>query len=178
MVLLLNLYLKTYCPLPDTVCACRKNLSILKLMYTVYKNMDKQCITPVTAIDFLAIFDMVNHSLLLKVLNQMYSIKGTALKWFDSYLSDCSVCVQINNSVSQELDLPFSVPQGSYVGPILFNIYISTLTSFLDSSNCDLLGCADNNAISACINPNVQNNEQHVIGSIQNSLEKTKHWIA
>ena len=67
----------------------------------------------VTAIDLSAAFDMVNHSLLLKVLNQTYSIKGTTLKCFDSYLSSHSVCVQINNSVYQELDLPFSVPQGS-----------------------------------------------------------------
>ena len=139
--------------------------------------MDKQCVTLVTAIDLSAAFDMVNHSLLLKVLNQTYSIKGTALRWFDSYLSDCSVCVQINNSVSQELDLPFSMPQGSCAGPILFNIYISTLTSFLGSSNCDLLGYADDNTILVCIDPNVQNNEQQVIGNIQNSLEKTKHWM-
>ena len=125
----------------------------------------------------LSCFDMVNHSLLLKVLNQTYSIKGTALRWFDSCLSDCSVCVQINNSVSQELDLPFSMQQGSCTGPILFNIYISTLTSFLGSSNCDLLGYADDNTILACIDPNVQNNEQQVIRNIQNSLEKTKYWM-
>ena len=183
MILQLNLYLKTYCPLPDTLCAYRKNLStehaILKLLDTIYKNMDKQCVTLVTAIDLSATFNTVNHTLLLKVLNQTYSIKGTALKWFDSYLSNHTVCVQINNSVSQELDLPFSMPQGPCVGPILFNIYISTLTSFLGSSNCDLLGYgyADDNTISACIDPNVQNNEQEVTGNIQNSLEKTKHWM-
>ena len=120
---------------------------------------------------------MVNHSLLLKVLNQTYSIKGTALKWVHSYLSNCSVCMQINNSVSQELDLPFCMPQGSCAGPILFNIYIITLTSFPGSSNCDLVGYADDNTISACIDPNAQNNEQQVIGNIQNSLEKTKHCM-
>ena len=54
--------------------------------------MDKQCVTLVTAIYLSATFDMVNHSLLLKVPNQTYNIKGTALKWFTSYLSDCSVC--------------------------------------------------------------------------------------
>ena len=69
------------------------------------------------------------------------------------------------------------MPQGSCAGPILFNIYIRTLTSFLGSSNCDLLGYADDNTISACIDPNVQYNEQQVIGNIQNSLEKNKHWI-
>ena len=84
MILQLNQYLETYCPLPDTVCAYTKNLStdhaILKLLDTIYKNMDKQCVTLVTAIDLSATFDMVNHSLLLKVLNQRYSIKGTALR--------------------------------------------------------------------------------------------------
>ena len=133
--------------------------AILKLLDTIYQNISKQCVTLAKAIDLSATFDMVNHSLLLKVLNQMYSIKRIALKWFDFSLSDCSVCVQINNSVSQELYFPFSVPQRSCAGPILFNIYISTLTSFLDSSNCDLLGYANDNTISVCIDPNVQNNE-------------------
>ena len=150
MILQLNLYLKTYCPLRDTGCAYRQNLStehaILKFLDTIYKNMDKQCVTPVIAIDHLDAFDMVNYSLLLKVINQLYNIKGTALKWFESFLSDHSICVQINNSVCHELDLPLSVPQ---VGPKLFNIYISTLNTFLDSSNCDLLGYADDNAILA-----------------------------
>ena len=39
------------------------------------------------------------------------------------------------------------------------------------------MGYADNNTISACIDPNVQNNEQQVVGKIQNSLEKTKHCM-
>ena len=139
--------------------------------------MDKQCVTLVIAIDLSPALDMVNHSLLLKVLNQTYNIKGTALRWFTSYLSDCSVCVQINNRVSQDIDLPFSMPKGSCASPILFNIYISTLTSYLSSSDCDILGYAGDNTISACIDPNVQSNEQQVVGKIQNSLEKTKHWM-
>ena len=59
----------------------------------------------------------------------------------------------------------------------MFNIYISTLTSFLGSSNCDPLGYADDNTITAYIDPNIQNNEQQVIGNIQDNLEKTKHWM-
>ena len=69
--------------------------------------------------------------------------------------------------------------QVCYLYYSLFNIYISTLTSFLGSSNCDitLLGYADDNTILASIDPNAQNNEQQVIGNIENSLEKTKHWM-
>ena len=63
MIQQLNLYLETHCPLPDTVCAYRKNLStehaILKLLDMMYKNMDKQCVTLVMAIDLSAAFDTV-----------------------------------------------------------------------------------------------------------------------
>ena len=84
MIQQLNLYLETHCPLPDTVCEYRKNLSTehatLKLLDTIYKNTEKQRVTLVTAIDLSTTFDMVNHSLLLKVLNQTYNIHGTALR--------------------------------------------------------------------------------------------------
>ena len=31
--------------------------------------------------------------------------------------------------------------------------------------------------ISTCIDPNAKNNEQQIVGKIQNSIEKTKHWM-
>ena len=36
---------------------------------------------------------------------------------------------------------------------------------------------ADDNTISTCIDPNVKNKEQQIVGKIQNSIEKTKHWM-
>ena len=51
------------------------------------------------------------------------------------------------------------------------------LLSYLSPSDCDILGYADDNTISTCIDPNVQNNEQQVVGKIQNSVETTKHWM-
>ena len=68
-------------------------MQYLKLLDTIYKNMDKQCVTLVLAIDLSAAFDMVNHSLLLKVLNKTYNIKGTALRWFTFlFIRSLSLC--------------------------------------------------------------------------------------
>ena len=50
-------------------------------------------------------------------------ITGTALKWFQSYLSDGSQAVTIRGTLSSPAPLSCGVPQGSVLGPILFTIY-------------------------------------------------------
>ena len=77
-------------------------------------------------IDLQKAFDTVNHSILLKKLEH-YSIRGTALNWFTSYLSDRSQYVSVNGHTSDHLKITSGVPQGSVYGPLLFLIYINNL---------------------------------------------------
>ena len=64
---------------------------------------------------------------LLRVQNDRVNSTGTSLKWFDSYLSNRSQCVQIENSTSAKKKLHFGVPQGSVLGPLLFTLYVSPI---------------------------------------------------
>ena len=48
--------------------------------------MEKQEVTAMTVLDLLAAFDMVDHDLLLEVLNRRFGVKGRALKWYEQYL--------------------------------------------------------------------------------------------
>ena len=54
-------------------------------------------------------------------------LQDKALEWFQSYLSDRRIAVKIKEHVSELQVIKYGVPQGSVLGPILFNVYCLTL---------------------------------------------------
>jgi exonuclease III len=75
-------------------------------------------------LDFSKAFDTVNHNILLEKLYK-YGVRGIALKWFQSYLSDRRQFVVYNNTESGQEHVVCGVPQGSILGPLLFLLFYS-----------------------------------------------------
>ena len=122
-------------------------LLLLKAVNDLLLACDNQMPSVVMLLDLSAAFDTVDQIKLLEILEVEIGIKGTALKWFASFLLNRTQKVKIGDDHSAITNLLYGVAQGSVLGPPLFNIYIRPLRRFLQVTFFTLFGFADDHQL-------------------------------
>ena len=93
--------------------------------------MEKKRVTVLTLLDLPAAFDTIDHAALLKLISSWFVFSGIALDSIQSYVYDSGQTVKIGENLSDSYTIKFGVPQGSVLGPILFTLYTTPLSSMI-----------------------------------------------
>ena len=105
--------------------------ALLKIHNDILSSMDDGRVTALTLLDLSAAFETIDHTILLMGLGNWFGVSGKALDWFKSYLTGRSQRIKLGNFLSSRSDLSFGVPQGSVLGPLLFTLYTTPLSSLV-----------------------------------------------
>ena len=107
------------------------------------KALDNKKVAGAVLTDLSKAFDCLSHDLLIAKL-EAYGLEKSAQKFVYNYLKDRKQRTKINGSYSSWKELKCGVPQGSILGPLLFNIFINDMFYFVDKTK--IANYADDNS--------------------------------
>lgn len=146
--------------------------ALVKVLSDIHLNTDCGKISVLVLLDLSAAFDTVDHNILLDRLQNWVGLSGTALNWFESYLKDRDYFVSLGNYTSERTQMTCGVPQGSILGPLLFNIYMLPLAQILQNDIC-YHSYADDTQIYITITPG----DYGPIQALSNCIDQINDWM-
>ena len=155
------------------LCGFRKGYStqhaLLRLLDRLNKTLDKKGKVGLLLMDLSKAFDCISHDLLLAKLHA-YGLDISSIKLIYSYLKGRHQRVHINGDYSSWKEILNGVPQGSVLGPLLFNIFINDLFFFIYKS--EIHNYADDNTLSVA-NTNID----IIISKLESDINVLDIWF-
>ena len=167
---------------PSTQSAYRQfhstETTLLRIKNDILLAMDQQKVTLLILLDLSAAFDTIDHNILLQTLQTHFGVDGMVLSWIRSYLSGRKQQIMMDGVVSNDFEVPYGVPQGSRLGPLLFTLYTSNLIKAIQKqfSSVSCHCYADDTQLYISFSPDKDTQEQNV-SVFEACIQYVRSWM-
>ena len=156
--------------------------ALLKVKTNIIQALDNQEVACLILLDLSAVFDSIEHDILLNRLKSRFAVTGVALKWLGSYLKDRSQVVEIGvplsgGSRSEFAKIRSSIPQGPVLGLILFTIYTVPIGDICRKHQVAFHLYADDTQIYVSFRPSIPSSKHECIANIEKCIEEIGMWM-
>ena len=148
--------------------------AMLRVQNDIIRALGDNKVVLLVLIDLSAAFDTVDHERLLSTLHAI-GITGKALAWFASYLQNRSQTITISGKQSRSQQLECGVPQGSVLGPILFNVYTAALGLLLRQEKTNYSMYADDTDLYLIFKPSELTEN---VAEMERTAGLVRRWMA
>ena len=142
---------------------------LLRLTNKLNICLDKKENIGMFMMDLSKAFHCIPHELLIAKLHA-YGFSKESLKLTYSYLKGKNQRVKINYNYSSWREILYGIPQGSVLGPLLFNISINDLFFFVENSQ--VCNYADDNSLTVA-----DVDLDKIIGRLETNIDISDRWF-
>ena len=120
--------------------------ALMRIQNDILMTLDNKRDVLLFLLDLSAVFDTVDHTLLLACMRSA-GVIGIARKWFESYLTSRTQTVSLGQTQSDPSELLQGMPQGSVLGPVLFTLYTGPIGQIVRQHRHDFHLFADDSQL-------------------------------